>query len=107
MIVAQVIDAVIAARLNRDPGASSPNDAALSPAVPTLRIVGTVGESEAADNPSPARPRYAGKAWSPARGCLTEAAMRHGERTAAWPAAMPARHGAVAGFGFRNRAGSY
>ena len=44
MIVAQVIDAVIATRLTRGPGASPPNDAAVSTAVPALRIAGTVGE---------------------------------------------------------------
>jgi hypothetical protein len=49
MIVAQVIDAVMATRLTRGPGAS-PNDAAVSPAEPALRIVATVGDSAAACN---------------------------------------------------------
>jgi len=38
MIVAQVIDAVIAARLIRGPGASSPTDTAVSAAIPVLDI---------------------------------------------------------------------
>src|SRR5579872_161770 len=50
MIVAQVIDAVIATRLTRGPGASSPNDAAVSTGVPALRIVATLGESGSACN---------------------------------------------------------
>ena len=50
MIVAQVIDAVIATRLTRGPGASSPNGAADSTAVPALRIPATVDDRDAACN---------------------------------------------------------
>src|SRR5580704_707889 len=50
MIVAQVIEAVIATRLIRGPGASSPNDAAASPVVLRLRIGGNVGQSLRACN---------------------------------------------------------
>src|SRR5580698_4642885 len=50
MIVAQVIDAVIAERLIRGPGASSPYDAAVSPAGAELRIAATLGESGMACN---------------------------------------------------------
>jgi hypothetical protein len=40
MIVAQVIEAVIASRFNRGPGDSSSNDAAVSAALPVLDIAG-------------------------------------------------------------------
>jgi hypothetical protein len=53
MIVAQVIDAVIASRFGRGPGASPSSDAADSTAVPTLRIGGNVDESGAACNRRP------------------------------------------------------
>src|SRR5215472_15562668 len=49
MMVAQVIDAVIATRLTRGPDASSPNGA-VSLAVPTLRIAITVGDGGTAGN---------------------------------------------------------
>jgi hypothetical protein len=54
MIVAQVIEAVIAVRLNRGAGASAPGGAA-TPNDPRLRMRGIVGESEPARNP-PAAP---------------------------------------------------
>jgi hypothetical protein len=40
MIVAQVIDAVIAVRLIRGPGDSSPTDLAVSAAIPVLDMEG-------------------------------------------------------------------
>src|SRR3984885_15125116 len=50
MIVAKVIDAVMAMRLNRGPGASPPNDAAVSSAVPARRIGANLGERRDACN---------------------------------------------------------
>jgi hypothetical protein len=83
MIVAQVIDAVIAGRLRRgpEPDASSPNDADVSPAVPMLRIGGNLGKSRRACNRCPWDFAMSGKrdakAWCPGAHCLTEAAMRY------------------------------
>src|SRR5271156_5472124 len=69
MIVAQVIDAVIAARLSRgpDPDASSPNDAGVSPAVPPLRIGANLGKSRGCCNRRPRDRDMSGKRGVPAR----------------------------------------
>jgi hypothetical protein len=69
MIVAQVIDAVIAARLSRgpEPDASSPNDADLSSATPTLRIAGNLGKSPGRCNRRWRDRDMTGKRGAPAR----------------------------------------
>src|SRR5580700_6177680 len=77
MIVAQVIDAVIAARLTRGPGASSPNDPLASTVVPTLRIADESAGGRRCWQPPATRPRHAGKAWCREAACLREAAMRY------------------------------
>jgi hypothetical protein len=55
MIVAQVIDAVIAARLIRGPGDSSPTGAAGSAAIPALAIAGQCRQARRRLQPPPAR----------------------------------------------------
>ena len=75
-MVAQVIDAVTATRLNRGPDESSPKEAAVPPLVRRLGIAAILGDSRAADNRRGRACDMSGKRGGLPRVAL-EAGMRH------------------------------